>query len=194
MILEGSNVSSVVIVRTRPPPPPTLCAKMAMPCLPVVVMVLLFAIPGGDGDNTTVTSTTTIAANAHAKALQRAVDRAGERSLAAAAPDALREDAECRDPLCQNRATTAVGDGDGAAFAPGAALTAHPERSLDGRVVSGLVGRTRGAAAAATAADALGIDAVGLGPVCRDRSGVGCVRRTAITGSAALCHRLKPQR
>ena len=37
-ILEGSNVSSVVIVRTSPPPPPTLWAKMAMPCLPVVVI------------------------------------------------------------------------------------------------------------------------------------------------------------
>ncbi len=90
------------------------------------------AIPGGDGDNTAVTSTTTIAANAHAKALQRTVDRAGERSLAAAAPDALREDAECRDALRQNRAAHAVGDGDGAAGAAGAALTAHRKRGLDG--------------------------------------------------------------
>ena len=142
-------------------------------------------IPGGDGDNTAVTSATTIAANAHAEALQRTVDRAGERSLAAAAADALREDAECRDALRQDRAARAVDDGDGAACASGAALTAHRERGLDRHVVGGLVGRTRGAAAAAAAADALGIDAVGLGPVRRDRSGVGCVRRTAITGSAA---------
>ena len=58
--------------------------------------------PGGDSDNTAVTATTSIAANAHAKALQRAVDCTGERSLATTTPDALREDAECRDALRQN--------------------------------------------------------------------------------------------
>jgi len=63
---------------------------------------------------------------------------------------------------------------------------------LDWRVVQGLVGRTRGAAAAAAAADALGIDCVGLGPVRRDRSGVGCYRRAAITGSAALAPDCNP--
>ena len=83
------------------------------------------AIPGGDGDNTAVTTTTTIAANAHTKTLQRTVDRAGERSLAAAAPDALRKDPECRDALRQNRSARAIGNGDGAACAPGATLTAH---------------------------------------------------------------------
>ena len=68
---------------------------------------------------------------------------------------------------------------------PAAALTAHRDRGLHRRVVSCLVGRTRGATAAAAATDALGIDCVGLRPVGRDRSGVGCVRRTAIAGRAA---------
>src|SRR5262249_39628792 len=45
------------------------------------------------GDNTAIAPFTPIAANAYAKTLQRTVDRAGERSLAAATADALCKDA-----------------------------------------------------------------------------------------------------
>ena len=93
------------------------------------------AVSRRDADGAAVAARAAIAADPDRNAFQRAADRSGHRTFAAAAADALREDADSRDALGQDRSARAVDDGHGSTVAAAARLAAHADRGLHRLVV-----------------------------------------------------------